>query len=297
MNLRQLRYFCEVIEAGSAALAAARLHVAATAISMQLAQLEADLGGDLFDRAHRPMAATALGKFFYPRARELLDQAARLEQEAMGIASGRHGWLGVAFTRSSTFSILPRALGAFRTAYPEVQLDLVEALPEYQPEQLRQGRVDISIARFIGPVPALAGLTCAITLREPLVAALPASHVLAQRPSVSAAEFATLPFILYPKDTHSPYGQQLLGALKAAGQAPAVAYSTVEIHTALALVGASLGGTLVARSVGDNTRPDVSFVPVSDLQTGTTVVAITRAGEDSKLVAAFLRILLAGGAP
>jgi LysR family transcriptional regulator, benzoate and cis,cis-muconate-responsive activator of ben and cat genes len=72
MNFRQLRYFCEVVEAGSAVHAAERLHVAPTAISMQLAQLEAHLGGELFDRTRRPMEPTALGKFFYPRAKELL---------------------------------------------------------------------------------------------------------------------------------------------------------------------------------------------------------------------------------
>ena len=53
MNLRQLRYFCEVVEAGSARLAAERLYVAPTAISMQLAQLEDTLGGRLFD--HRDL--------------------------------------------------------------------------------------------------------------------------------------------------------------------------------------------------------------------------------------------------
>ena len=50
MNLRQLRYFCEIVEAGSAVAAAARLHVAPTALSMQLGQLEEDLGGELFNR-------------------------------------------------------------------------------------------------------------------------------------------------------------------------------------------------------------------------------------------------------
>ena len=50
MNLRQLRYFCEIVEAGSAVAAAARLHVAPTALSMQLRQLEEDLGGELFNR-------------------------------------------------------------------------------------------------------------------------------------------------------------------------------------------------------------------------------------------------------
>ena len=296
MNLRQLRYFCEVVEAGSATHAAERLHVAPTAISMQLGQLEAHLGGELFDRSRRPMEPTPLGRFFYPRAKELLLQAARLDDEAKGLATGSHGWLGIAFTRSATFSVLPRAIRQFRAAYPQVQLDLVEALSEYQPAQLRQGRIDIGLSRFIGPCEAPPDLRHAVTLDDPLVAALPLHHPLAGRTSLRAAELADIPFILYPKDPISPFGQQIVAALKAAGAEPAVAYSAVEIYTALSLVAAGLGATLVARSIAENNRTDVVFLPVDDIATSTTVVAVTRADEKSRLVSAFLDILAHGEA-
>jgi LysR family transcriptional regulator, benzoate and cis,cis-muconate-responsive activator of ben and cat genes len=296
MNLRQIRYFCEVVEAGSAAHAAERLCVAPTAISMQLAQLEAHLGGELFDRARRPMELTSLGHFFYPRAKELLMQTARLGDEARGIATGSHGWLGIGFARSITFSILPRAIRMFRAAFPYVQLDLVEALSEYQPAQLRQGRIDVGISRFIGEAAVPSDLCHAVTLADPLVAALPVGHQLAAQSSLSAAELATLPFIQYPKDPKSPFGLQIVALLKAAGAEPDVAYGAVEIYTALSLVGAGLGATLVGRSIAENNRSDVAFIPVRDLQVGTTVVGVTRAGETSKLVAEFLDILARCGA-
>lgn len=294
MNFRQLRYFCEVVEAGSATHAAERLHVAPTAISMQLSQLEAHLGGELFDRSRRPMALSALGRFFYPRAKELLQQSARLDDETRGIASGSRGWLGIGFTRSSTFSLLPRVVRRFRAAYPKVQLDLVEALSEYQPAQLRQGRIDIGISRFIGPHEAPADLDYAVTLADPLVAAVPAGHRLAKRKSLTAKDVVAEPFILYPKDPFSPFGQQLIGTLAAAAGEPAVAYSTVEIYTALSLVGAGLGVTLVGQSITENNRSDVAFIPVRDIQNTTSVVGVTRANEDSKLVQAFLQILAEG---
>lgn len=297
MNLKTIRYFCEVVEAGSAANAAERLFVAPTAISMQLTQLETHLGGELFDRSRRPMALTDLGKFFYPRAKELLAQMSRLDNEARGLATGNQGWLSVGFTRSATFSLLPRAIREFRAAYPDVQLDLVEALSEYQPAQLRQNRIDVGISRFIGPFEAPDDLVHAVKLDDPLVAALPGHHRLARRKSLTAQEVAQLPFILYPKDPLSPYGQQIVAILKAAGGAePVVAYGAVEIYTALALVSAGLGATLVGRSIADNNRDDVAFIPVRDIRAGTTVVAVTRRGENSKLVAAFLEVLSRCGA-
>lgn len=57
---------------------------------------------------------------------------------------------------------------------------------------------------------------------------------------------------------------------------------------------AGLGATLVARSIAENNRTDVVFLPVSNIDASTTVVAVTRADESSRLVAAFLDILAAG---
>jgi len=291
MNLRRLRYFCEVVDSGSAAHAAETLHVAPTAISMQLAQLEQHLGGALFDRSRRPMELTPLGKFFYPRARELLAQARRLDGEARGVATGRHGWLGVGFVRSALFSVMPSAVRIFRKSFPEVHLDLVEVLSEYQPALLQQERIDIGVGRFIGDFDRPADLVHTLLFEEPFVAAVPIGHPLASRKAISAAEFASMPFILYPKDGRSPFGPQLLSMVREAGGELVVGYEAVEIHTALALVGAGLGGTLVGRSIAENNRADVTFIPVSDIAATTTLVAFTRRNETRGLVAAFLDVL------
>lgn len=288
MNLRRIRYFCEIVETGGVSHAAERLCVAPTAISMQLAQLEEHLGGELFDRSRRPMELTSLGKYFYPRAKELLSQASRLDNEARGIATGMHGWIGIGFVRSALFSILPAAIRAFRTVSQDVHVDLVEALSEYQPDLLRQGRIDLGISRFIGSFDRPADLDFTILIDEPFVAALPVDHPLARQEAVSAAELASLPFIFYPKDAKSPFGRQLLSMIRKAGGDPVVGYEAIEIHTALALVGAGLGGTLVGSSIAHNNRGDVAFLPVRDIDAGTVVAAMTRKNEENMLVAAFL---------
>lgn len=291
MNLRQLRYFCEVVESGSAAHAAERLFVAPTAISMQLSQLEEHVGGALFDRSRRPMELTSLGKFFYPRAKELLSQARRLDDEVRGIATGTRGWLGIGFTRSAIFSILPSAIRKFREQVPDVHLDLLEVLSEYQAEQLQQRRIDLGISRFIGPFEHQPEMNYTTMLDEPFVAAVPVGHALTEKAAISVAEFTSLPFILYPKDPRSPFGQQSISILQAAGGNPVVAYEAIELHTALALVGAGLGGSIVGRSIAENNRSDVRFVPFTDIGMSTTVVVVTRKDESSKLVDSFVRIL------
>jgi LysR family transcriptional regulator, benzoate and cis,cis-muconate-responsive activator of ben and cat genes len=292
MNLRQIRYFCEVVDAGSAAHASERLFVAPTAISMQLAQLEQHLGGELFDRSRRPMELTSLGKFFHPRAKGLLSQFRHLDDEAREIATGKIGWIGLGFVRSAIFSILPNTVRSFRSVFPDVHFDLIEVLSEYQPEQLRERRIDLGISRFLGTFEQAVDLSYTVILDEPFVAAVPLDHPLAKLSSVSAAEFSALPFILYPKDPKSPFGEKMLSSLREAGGTPVLAYEAIEIYTALALVGAGLGGTLVGRSIAENNRGDVAFVPLRDVDAGTTVVAITRRDEDNKLVASFLADLV-----
>lgn len=292
MNLRQIRYFCEVVDAGGGSAAAKRLFVAPTAISAQLALLEQNLGGELFDRATRPMQLTSLGRFFYPRAKELLIQASRLEQESKQVANGSGGWLGVGFIRSTLFSLLPSVIKSYREQHPEVHLDLVEVLSEYQEEKLRQHRIDVGISRFIGVFEQHVDMNYEVIMNDPFSVALPIDHPLAQHDAFPISAFNQLPFILYPKDTRSPFGQKILNYLEERGIRPAVIHDAIEIHTALALVGAGLGGTLVSGSITPNNRSDVVFLPVDDIDISTTLVAVTRKGEANLLLEEFIRMLI-----
>lgn len=291
MNLRQVRYFCEVVDAGSAAMAAEKLFVAPTAISMQISLLETDLGGVLFDRKTRPMELTELGKFFYPRAKTLLAQTHRLEEETKGVAEGRSGWLGIGFVRSTIFSILPSAIRAFRETHPDVKLDLIELLSEYQPEQLRQGRIHVGVSRFIGAYDRHADIQYHVLLEDPFVVALHRNHPLATKASISSRDLAGEHFIIYPKDPLSNFGRQVMTCLGNAGTHVKVAHEAIEIHTALALVAAGLGWTLVGGSIQHNNRNDIVFIPIDDIDVTTTVVAMTRVDEDSRLVSRMLDAL------
>ena len=291
MNLRQIRYFCEAVEAGGGSAAAKRLFVAPTAVSAQIALLEQTLGGELFDRATRPMQLTSLGKFFYPRAKELLTQASRLEQESGQVASGGGGWLGIGFIRSTLFSLLPSVIKNYRIQYPEVHLDLVEVLSEYQEEGLKQHRIDVGISRFIGAFERHADMHYEVIIDDPFMAALPIDHPLASNDSLPISAFKELPFVLYPKDVRSPFGQKMLSHLEERGIHPVVTHDAIEIHTALALVGAGLGGTLVSSSITPNNRRDVVFLPVDDIDISTTLVAVSRKGEINPRLDSFIRML------
>ena len=291
MNLRQLRYFCEVVDTGNARAAAEKLFVAPTAISMQISQLEALLGGALLDRGSRPMKLTPLGEFVYPKARELLAASSRLEFEAKGMAAGKLGWLGIGFTRSTIFSILPEAVRAMQSAYPDVRIDLLEILTEEQPVALRSGAIHLGIARSLGPFPREPDLHYTELFDDPLVAALPAQHALAARTALVATDLEALPYVSYPKVANAHFSRQVLNCLAQAGARVQIGHEAKEIHTALGLVAAGLGTTIVGRSVAANNRSDIRFVPVTDLMLQSQVLAVRKDGPSHPLVETFLQKL------
>lgn len=291
MNLKQLRYFCEVVEAGSAKIAASRLFVAPTAISMQLTLLEDALGGQLLDRSSRPMALTPLGEFVYPKARELLAAASRLEREACGMAAGKFGWLGIGFTRSVIFSVLPEAVRAMQSAFPDVRIDLVEILTEEQPKSLRNGVIHIGLSRVIGEHPKESDLAYSELFDDPLVAAVPIQHPLADKENVTASDLGALAYITYPRIAGSQFSRQVLSLLESAGSMPRIGHEAKEIHTALSLVAAGLGATVVGQSVAKNNRTDIRFLPIINIATHSRVIAVRKAESVHPLSQSFLDIL------
>lgn len=293
MNLKLLKVFCEIVEAGSASAAAARLHIAATAISMQMAQLEESVGGKLFDRSKRPMGLTTLGDFLYPKARELLLSAAQMHMEAQGIATGNLGWLSIGFVRSTIFSVLPGAVREMCSKFPDVRIDLVEILSEHQAQSIRSGTIHIGISRQIGAYMEDRDMAYTTLLDDPLVAAVPVHHPLSKKKFLRSSDLDSLPFICFPKDPYSTFSRQSLDYLRNCGGAPVVGYEAKEIHTALGLVAAGLGATLVGKTVAVNNRSDVCFIPFKGPQMNTQVFALVSRSVEQPVVQRFLSILIA----
>lgn len=291
MKLSQLRAFCAVSESGTLARASDRLFITPTALSMQISQLEEFLGGELFDRSTKPMALTALGRFFLPRARELLNLGERLESDARDLATGHRGWLSIGFTRSLIYSLLPVAVRAFREDRPDVRMELVEMLTESHIQQLRNERIHVGLSRLTreGEVPN--GLKHTLLFKDPLVAAVPRHSRLDKRAVIDVSELQSLSLISFPKDSTSGYPQYVRNVLREAGAEARIEHEAIEIHTALGLVAAGLGYAVVGASVAQRGPRDVRFIRIKSVNAATPVVAVTREDEQNPLVNRMLSLL------
>src|SRR5689334_23202118 len=182
LNVARLRVLREVGHRGSISAAAHALDYTQSAVSQQIAALESETGLTLLERHPRGVTLTAAGQTLVGHAEGIL---ARLEaaEEALAAISGlRGGRLRMASFPSAGATLMPRAIAAFRAAYPDVELSLAEGEPEEIAPRLRGGELDLALLfEFDGESPLGERMTRVELLEDPMFLALPREHRLAAR--------------------------------------------------------------------------------------------------------------------
>ncbi|MEU4606767.1 LysR family transcriptional regulator [Kribbella sp. NPDC023972] len=270
MELRQLRSFVVVAEEMNVGRAATRLHLTQPSLSRQIAALERDLGVELFARVRRRFVLTAAGEAFLTDAQDLLRRSDEAVRAAQRTQRGELGTLRLRFVQSATFEVLPRLLGAFRQAYPEVVLDLESVTTIRQTEALRDGRIDVGLMRPATPEGArttagrTAGLLTRVVSNDPLVAVLPARHRLVRRKRIRLAELAEDPFVFYTRSSGPAVFDTIVGYCRAAGFTPRIEQEAADVQTIVSLVAAGLGVSLLIGPTPPSNPEAVVYRELSD---------------------------------
>ncbi|HQY07505.1 MAG: LysR family transcriptional regulator [Leptothrix sp. (in: Bacteria)] len=145
MELRQLRYFIGVCEAGSLLKASTRLHVAQPALGQQIAALEADVGAALFERSSRGMALTEAGRSFLDHARVVLADVERARQAVRPTRAVPSGEVVIGLPTTTALAATVPIVRACRERLPQVRLKVIEAYSGFLREWLQAGRLDWAI--------------------------------------------------------------------------------------------------------------------------------------------------------
>ncbi len=250
MEVHQLRYFLSVAQSGSFTAAAEACHVSQPSLSAQIAKLESELGGALFDRGRHGARLTQSGELFRPRAAEALNQLEAARVELVELAGLRRGSVALGCLPTTGAYLLPRLLRAFQDSHPLVQVKLREASSPQLAKALREFEIDLAIIDEAG---LDSGMRHEALFREPLVLAVPAGHPLAGRRSVAMRELHDQPFIVM-KHGHG-YRSIVMNALAAAGVSPRIVYESDEIETVQRLVEAGFGLSVVPLMVKKDKGP------------------------------------------
>ena len=240
MELRNINTFLHIAELHSFSSAARELGYSQSAVSAQIAQLEAELGTPLFDRVGKTVRLTDAGQTFQSYARTLLITAQQAKAALMP-ARAVSGTLRVALADSVCSTFLPDLLQQFHALCPQVELVLRTATAD---EML------IDLAYTLDQPLLLPSLTLAVNVPEPVCFVAPAGHPLAEAEAVPLDVLAQQEFLLTERGMS--YRDALDQRLAARGLA---------IHPYIELGSASLLCQMVERGMGLSFLPEYIVCP------------------------------------
>src|ERR1700731_4106895 len=154
LDVRRLKVLKEVADQGSFSAAADALSYTQSAVSQQIAALEAEAGIALLERHPRGVSLTAAGQTLVGHAEGILARLDAAEAALAAIAGLRGGRLRMASFPTAGAALMPLAIATFRERYPDVELTLSEAEPEQAVPRLLAGELDLALLfEFAGETP------------------------------------------------------------------------------------------------------------------------------------------------
>jgi DNA-binding transcriptional LysR family regulator len=254
MDTELLAAFRAVADYGSFTAAAKRLGYTQSAVSRQVAVLEAELGAALFDRLPRGIRLTEPGRCLLPHAEALTGRLALAREDLRALRELRVGRLRVGAFPTAGTALIPQTVAAFRTSCPDVTLTITEGFVRDLIAYLNAGDLDVAIVTSTVDG-LLDGLTLRHVMDDTMFVAMHPSHRFASRAQVRLAELANDEWIAgrdRPEET----------LFASADFRPRIGYVIREWVAKQGFVAAGLGITLIPSLATSSVRPDIALVPL-----------------------------------
>ncbi|RXZ82264.1 LysR family transcriptional regulator [Paenibacillaceae bacterium] len=241
MELRQLYYFVKVAKKEHVTQAAEELHVAQSAVSRQIHQLEEELGVQLFLQKGRNVQLTPAGQLFLKRAEVILGDLERAVLEIHEFMDPYLGEIRLGFPHSLGIQLIPQVVSEFRKLHPNVKFKFKQGMYPSLIREIVKGEVDIA---FISPCPQQHEQVIGeVLLTEELYAVVPPNHILARESTIRLDALANEKFVLFSEG----YSLRPIvwEACLEAGFTPEIGFEGEETETIRGLVAAGMGVSLL----------------------------------------------------
>src|ERR1700724_1944578 len=197
MELRHLRYFVAVAEAGSLTVAAEqRLHTSQPSLSRQIRDLESELGAQLLTRRARGIELTPAGRTFLDHARLVLSQVDAASEATRRVAHPGKPCFTMGFLTGHELKWMPEALRILRDELPNIDVMISSQYSPLLADGLSRGKIDAAFLRREKGSPDLA---FRLLVKEPLMVVLPSDHRLAALKSIDAKDLEGEIFVTVSK--------------------------------------------------------------------------------------------------
>jgi DNA-binding transcriptional LysR family regulator len=288
MELRHLRYFKAVAENSGFARAARLLHVAQSAISGQIHDLEEELGVPLFDRAKRQIRLTYHGELFLKDATTLLASADGAVANMQRSFRGEVGTLTIGFFAGGTGPFFPAIIKEFKRRFQDVQVSLVEMPTAMHHKALQAGTIDVAFTRATPPSDA-ATLHLEHHHSDRLNVAMLKSHPLAKKRSIFIRELANERFIVVDRN-QAPFSfDKVISLCTEAGFSPRIVTMASNALGVVALVEAGEGVAVLSHAWRGN---EVAFIPLADRTAFMDLVIAWAPQHENPVLRSFLDVAL-----
>lgn len=290
MDLRHLRYFVVLAEELHVTRAAERLGIRQPPLSIQIKQVEHEVGAPLFRRLSRGVELTEIGRTFLIDAKRVLALMEQAVTTAQSRARGQIGALRVGFGGATYLPPeVPAAILRYREHYPDVALTPIQSNTPALITALQSGETDVA---FIRPPCDLGPDLCLEPfLVEEMVAVLPTHHRLGGRRPVDLKHLAGETFILFPREVGPGLHDSIIGACRLAGFSPHLGQAASQIVSAVPMVSAGFGVSVVPRSVMTLDVPGVSYCRLKNRTLTAPISFAWRKADRSPTLAHFIRSL------
>ncbi|GGG24384.1 LysR family transcriptional regulator [Rhodococcoides trifolii] len=278
-SLSGLRVVRAVFETGSFTAAAQTLGYTQSAISRQVASVEAAAGSTLFERGARGVRPTAAGTLVASRAATVLNE---IDAATRDLATARNlltGTASVGAFPTAAMVLVPRAIGRIRQSNPELTVEMVESSTPTQLRQLRAGRIDVAVVAVGHGLPEydLDELRVETVIDGKLLVAVASDHGLAHRGRVDVAELERESWIVGKGARDDPQ----FGAWPTLPE-PRIGMRVRDWSARMGCVAAGLGITVIPEIAAATVPDGVTTVQVDDLGWGgRTTYAITVQGRSA----------------
>src|ERR1700742_579195 len=255
MDLTRLNYFVAVAEEANIGRAARRLNISQPPLTRQIQQLEKEVGASLFQRTRKGVQMTSAGQVLFGEARNILELAARARERTKSAGIGQSGRLDIGLFGSNILAVagVPQV---FRARYPRIEVVVHAMNKEKQLEALYDRRITVGF-NLLGL--NLAGIANEKVRSEPLVVALNEADPLSKRSSVSLAQIADRPMVIFASGPRPNLMDMIFALCLEEGFQPRISQEVIDSVTAVAMVAAGFGVSLVPAPVSQLSLPGVVF--------------------------------------
>jgi DNA-binding transcriptional LysR family regulator len=289
MEFRHLKYFVTVAEERHFTRAAERLGMAQPPISQQIHKLEEELGALLFRRLTRGVELTDAGRVLYEDAKRILILVDQAKSRAQSAARGQTGTIRVGFASSVVFHpVIAEIVASYRESHPQVTISPCESNISALVEDLLDERIDLAIIRQTGL--ATERVKLEPLLDEKMLVVLPPDHALAQAGRIRLEALARERLILFPRSIAPLLYDDVISACEHAGFTPELGQESTQVASAVSMVAAGFGVTVVPHSIRHVYAAGVSYHEIEGPQPTAHVVLAYRSDEFSKLVRDFVDV-------